>query len=137
MRAGTQLTCPSTPSSEPRQACRTTTVSTVTGYKSADAVSDSLSPDSPEGRQRRALAALLDRPRYEVLPLAGTAEQVEQHVPRSLPVTVTASPRKGLEPTLELTERLARCGFSPVPHLAARLVYDERHLTEINRFRDT
>jgi len=103
----------------------------VTGYKSADAVSDSPSPDSPEGRQRRALAALLDRPRYEVLPLTGTAEQVEQHVPTSLPVTVTASPHKGLEPTLELTERLARCGFSPVPHLAARLVYDERHLTEI------
>jgi len=103
----------------------------VTGYKSADAVSDSPSPDSPEGRQRRALAALLDRSRYEVLPLAGTAEQVELHVPRSLPVTVTASPRKGLEPTLELTEALARGGFSPVPHLAARLVYDERHLTEI------
>ncbi|MDQ3307659.1 MAG: 5,10-methylenetetrahydrofolate reductase, partial [Actinomycetota bacterium] len=52
------------------------------------------------------MAALLDRPRYEVLPLTGTAEQVEQHVPTSLPVTVTASPRRGLEPTLELTERL-------------------------------
>ena len=74
---------------------------------------------------------MLDRPRYEVLPLERTAEQVEQHVPTALPVTVTASPRRGLEPTLELTEALARAGFSTVPHLAARLVYDEAHLTEI------
>jgi methylenetetrahydrofolate reductase (NADPH) len=94
-------------------------------------VGDVTAADSPTGRQRRALAALLGRPRYEVLPLAGTVEQVGQHVPTSLPVTVTASPRKGLEPTLELTEALARWGFSPVPHLAARLVYDEQHLTEI------
>ncbi len=77
------------------------------------------------------MAELLRRPRYEVLPFAGTAEQVEQHVPTSLPVTVTASPRLGLEPTLELTEALARRGFSAVPHLAARLVYDDAHLTEI------
>ena len=46
-------------------------------------------------------------------------------------MTVTASPRRGLGPTLELTETLSRAGFSTVPHLSARLVYDEAHLTEI------
>lgn len=86
---------------------------------------------SGEERRRAALAAALRRPRVEVLPLAGTAELVEQHLPRELPVTVTASPRHGLEPTLALTETLARVGFPAVPHLAARLVYDEAHLTEI------
>ena len=87
-------------------------------------------PRSANDGQRRRLVGLLRRPRYEVLPLAGTADEVEEHVPTTLPVTVTASPRKGLEPTLELTEALAGRGFSAVPHLAARLVYDERHLTE-------
>lgn len=80
---------------------------------------------------RRALVKLLGQPRYEVLPLAGTAEQVEQTIPTTLPVTVTASPRRGLEPTLELTEALALRGYSAVPHLAARLVSNEQHLTEI------
>ena len=88
-------------------------------------------PRSAQDGQRQRLDGLLRRPRYEVLPLAGTADEVEEHVPTTLPVTVTASPRKGLEPTLELTEALAGRGFSPVPHLAARLVYDEQHLTEI------
>ncbi|MBA3308616.1 MAG: methylenetetrahydrofolate reductase [Nocardioidaceae bacterium] len=89
------------------------------------------SSSSGEHRRRDALAAALRRPRVEVLPLAGTAELVEQHVPHELPVTVTASPRHGLEPTLVLTEALARVGFSAVPHLAARLVFDDAHLTEI------
>lgn len=82
-------------------------------------------------QQREALSQALRRPRYEVLPLAGTADQVEQHVPRDLPVTVTASPGHGIEPTLSLTETLARRGFQAVPHLAARLVRDEAQLTEI------
>ncbi len=77
------------------------------------------------------LAGLLRRCRYEVLPFAGTEDEVAQHVPASFPVTVTASPRRGLEPTLLLTETLARRGFSAVPHLAARLVQDEAHLTDI------
>jgi len=45
-------------------------------------------------------------------------------------MTVTASPRRGLEPTLELTEELCRGGYSAVPHLSARLLVDERHLAE-------
>lgn len=89
------------------------------------------SVDDSEYVPRRALAAMMQRPRYEVLALAGTAEQVATHVPTALPVTVTSSPRRGLEPTLEITEELARGGYSAVPHLAARLVRDERHLAEI------
>ena len=51
---------------------------------------------------------LLRRPRYEVIPLDGTLEQVLAHVPREVTVTVTVSPTKGLEPTLELAGVLAR-----------------------------
>ncbi len=85
------------------------------------------------GRQRArdALVAALSRPRLEVLPLPGTLHQVEEHVPRDLPVTVTASPRRGLQPTLDLTAALAGAGYATVPHLAARLVADEAQLADI------
>ena len=46
-------------------------------------------------------------------------------------MTVTTSPRKGLEPTLELAERVAGHGYSVVPHLAARHVRDRAHLADL------
>ena len=46
-------------------------------------------------------------------------------------VTVTASPTKGLEPTLDLTERLSAAGYEVVPHLSGRLVVDDSHLRSI------
>jgi methylenetetrahydrofolate reductase (NADPH) len=80
---------------------------------------------------RAALVALLNRPRYEVLPLDGAEEGVLAHLPRERSrVTITASPRKGLEATLDLSERLAGHGYTVVPHLSARLVRDREHLTE-------
>ena len=46
-------------------------------------------------------------------------------------VTVTASPTKGLDPTLALAEQLASAGYQVVPHLSARLVLDDGHLRSI------
>jgi methylenetetrahydrofolate reductase (NADPH) len=46
-------------------------------------------------------------------------------------VTVTASPRKGIEATLDLSERLARAGYPVVPHVSARLVRDRAHLEDV------
>jgi methylenetetrahydrofolate reductase (NADPH) len=46
-------------------------------------------------------------------------------------MTVTASPVKGLEPTLDLAERFAKHGYRVVPHVAARLLRDEQHLAEV------
>ena len=76
-------------------------------------------------------AGLLQSPRYEVFPSAKIEESVLDWVPRDVTVTVTASPAKGLEPTLDLTERLAGHGYHVVPHLSARLVRDEQHLADI------
>jgi methylenetetrahydrofolate reductase (NADPH) len=56
---------------------------------------------------------------------------VLEHVPHEVTVTVTTSPRRGLEPTLELAERIAGHGYDVVPHLAARHVVDRSHLAEI------
>ncbi|WP_369394919.1 5,10-methylenetetrahydrofolate reductase [Streptomyces sp. CG1] len=77
------------------------------------------------------LRALLGRVRYEVLPATATEEKVLAHVPRDVVVTVTASPVKGLEPTLALTERLAAHGYRVVPHVPARLLRDDGHLKDV------
>jgi methylenetetrahydrofolate reductase (NADPH) len=77
------------------------------------------------------LTELLRTPRFEVIPARGTEAAVAQWVPAGMAVTVTASPVKGLEPTIELVERLAARGYQVVPHLAARSVTSEAHLTEI------
>ena len=69
--------------------------------------------------------------RYEVLPVEGIEEQVLGHVPHEVKITVTASPARGLDATLAVTERLAADGYEVVPHLSARLVRDAAHLDEI------
>jgi methylenetetrahydrofolate reductase (NADPH) len=87
------------------------------------------SDETQETKDR--LAEALRRPRYEVLPLQGAEEAVVEHVPRDIKLTVTASPKKGIETTLEFAERLSRQGYEVVPHLSARLVVDEAHLKDI------
>jgi methylenetetrahydrofolate reductase (NADPH) len=77
------------------------------------------------------LEALLRSPRYEVIPAKATEQAVLDHVPGGMTVTVTASPVKGLEPTIDLAERLAARGYRVVPHLAARSVQSQQHLEAI------
>jgi methylenetetrahydrofolate reductase (NADPH) len=74
---------------------------------------------------------LLEHPRYEVFPASSIEEAVAQWVPPDMTVTVTASPTKGLDATLDLAERLAARGYQVVPHVSARLVADDAHLAEI------
>jgi len=76
------------------------------------------------------VAELLRHSRYEVLPLEGVEEQVLEHVPRDVTLTVTASPTKGLAPTFELAAALLGHGYEVVPHLSARLVRDGAHLDD-------
>jgi methylenetetrahydrofolate reductase (NADPH) len=77
------------------------------------------------------LDALLRDPRYEVFPSKGTEQAVLEWVPRGMTVTVTASPVKGLDATIDLAEKLAAHGYRVVPHLAARSVTGEAHLADI------
>ncbi len=74
---------------------------------------------------------LLENARYEVLPTATTEDKILEHVPVERIVTVTASPSKGLEQTLDLAERLTGHGYTAIPHLAARMVRDRAELVEI------
>jgi methylenetetrahydrofolate reductase (NADPH) len=87
-----------------------------------------------EAESRRALITALERPRYEVLPLDGVAEQVLRHVPHAIKITITASPSRGLDAMLEPVARLSAAGYAVTPHLSARLVRDPGHLEELVRW---
>jgi methylenetetrahydrofolate reductase (NADPH) len=78
-----------------------------------------------------ALGELLKRPRLEVFPVKGIEEEIAAHVPSGATITITSSPSRGLDTTIELAAALARQGFDVVPHLAARLVFDVGHLERL------
>jgi methylenetetrahydrofolate reductase (NADPH) len=82
-------------------------------------------------RSRQLLRQLLAGCRYEVLPTASAEQAVLESVPPDVTITVTASPAKGLDPTLDLAGRLAARGYTAVPHVSARLVRDQQHLADI------
>jgi len=79
---------------------------------------------------RVALARLLEVPTFELVPLRNAMDQAA-HLPAGARVSVTASPAKGIEATVELCERLEAAGFRAVPHLSARMVRDRAHLREL------
>jgi len=81
--------------------------------------------------QPPAVSRLLRAARYEVIPTASIEEKVVAAVPKDVTVTVTASPAKGLDVTLDLAERLVGHGYRVVPHVAARLLKGEGHLAEV------
>jgi methylenetetrahydrofolate reductase (NADPH) len=77
-----------------------------------------------------ALARLVREPTFELLPLKSIAAQIDA-LPAAARVSVTASPGKGLEATIDLAADLARRGFHAVPHLSARMVRDRAHLADV------
>lgn len=88
----------------------------------------SLTTDEAE---RRTLAALAENLTYEVMPFKSAVEKVRAHVPTEVPLTITATGGKGLEPTLEAAAQLARSGHTVAPHVPARLVAGAEELDAI------
>src|SRR5260370_255539 len=76
---------------------------------------------------RQGLIKFLRAPRYEVLPTEDVEDLVLAQVPHEVTVTITASPRRGIEATMSLAERLAGHGYQVVPHISALLIKDEAH----------
>ena len=66
----------------------------------------------------------------EVFPTDTIESRLDVLEPNSY-IAVTCSPSKGVDVTLAMSERLANRGFKVVPHLAAKMVRDKRHLHEI------
>jgi methylenetetrahydrofolate reductase (NADPH) len=76
--------------------------------------------------ERRALARLVAGARFELNAL----EQAEA-LPPGAPTSVTASPSRGIEATIELAAALARRGHPSAPHLSAHMIRDRAHLAEL------
>jgi methylenetetrahydrofolate reductase (NADPH) len=79
---------------------------------------------------RQTLVRFLEQARMEVFPSPGVIDQLGHFSPGTT-VPVTSSPKKGIEPTLELCQHLAQHGARPVPHIAARLIANEAHLRDV------
>lgn len=80
--------------------------------------------DMPQGCEA------LAQPRYEVIPIRGVMDEARR-LPRGATVTVTCSPKHGIDATLQVAEALAAEGYDAVPHVAARLVRDHGDLRRI------
>ncbi len=70
--------------------------------------------------------------RYEILPF-GDAEIEAQAAPCPLTITVTCSPRHGVDHSVDIAARIAGMGHRAVVHLAARMIRDAGHLDAVLR----
>lgn len=76
------------------------------------------------------LSRLLAASKFEIIPLKNVGPKT-QYLPDGAMVSVTASPAKGQEATLTLTEELQPRGLELIPHLAARMIEDRSHLEKL------
>jgi methylenetetrahydrofolate reductase (NADH) len=72
---------------------------------------------------RGALVAALEDPIFELLPLKNLPDQMP-HLPAGARVSVTASPAKGMDATVDWAVKLQADGFRAIPHLSARMIAD-------------
>jgi len=79
---------------------------------------------------RDAIRRVLANPIFELIPLKNVIADAS-HLPQGATVSVTASPAKGMEATMDLCEELSEMGFDVVPHLSARLTEDRQELETI------
>ncbi|WP_433559346.1 methylenetetrahydrofolate reductase [Pseudonocardia xinjiangensis] len=73
------------------------------------------------------VGALIGSASLEVIPLKG-AESKVRSAPPGTTVTITCSPKFGLDRTLEHVATAIASGYRVVPHLAARMIEDEQAL---------
>lgn len=85
---------------------------------------------SPRTVSSPAARAAISDMTYEVIPLKSLPDAVEQ-LPADARVSVTASPVKPLEDTLDICAELLEGGHRPIPHIAARKVADEAHMRSL------
>jgi methylenetetrahydrofolate reductase (NADPH) len=81
----------------------------------------------PDAAGRLGLARALAEPTFELLPLASAAAQ-SSFIPPGTWVSVTASPSKGLDATVDLAVALEARGYRSIAHLSARMIRDRAHL---------
>lgn len=73
---------------------------------------------------------LLAAASFEVIPMKATFEKATL-LPAGSTITVTASPGKGMDVTVDLALALKEKGYVAVPHLSARMIRDKTELSGI------
>src|SRR3954454_20360085 len=93
---------------------------------------------TPNGRNTSAgtepiAASIIDRVGHAHLELIPTpkAHLQFEHLPPNSTVSVTASPAKDLDATLDMAAQLIDLGHTVIPHLAARMVEGAEHVARI------
>ena len=87
-------------------------------------------------KERRRWSGCSQDPTFELIPLKNVRDQAAA-LPRGATVSVTASPGKWIEATVELAVELEATGLRAIPHLSARMIRDRAHLaTLLSRLRD-
>ena len=72
----------------------------------------------------------LENAYMEIIPVPGIEDRLEALQPNSH-LAITCSPTKGVDETIELSEKLISQGFRVTPHIAAKCVSGEKHLETI------
>jgi methylenetetrahydrofolate reductase (NADPH) len=89
--------------------------------------SDAASPQ----RTGQSMADVFGSIGYEVLPFKSAEQKVLDFVPKTTRMTVTASPGKGIDVTIDLAVKLAGHGYTVAPHLSAHMIRDKAELSDI------
>jgi methylenetetrahydrofolate reductase (NADH) len=76
------------------------------------------------------LARALSEPTFELVPLKSAYARAS-FVPPGAWVSVTASPSRGLEATIDLALHMEARGYRAIPHLSARMIRDRAHLRDL------
>lgn len=99
-----------------------------------DTVSESQKLVMNNNSNKQVLGQLLEQAYLEVIPSRTIMDRLI-HIPRHCYVAITCSPTHGLEPTLDLVEKLRALPderqLKLIPHIAARMVRDKGQLREI------
>ncbi len=76
------------------------------------------------------MRALVENAALELIPMKSLDEAVRALRPASR-ISMTCSPAKSIEATLDETERLVALGHTVTPHISARMVQSDEHLRSI------
>jgi len=93
-------------------------------------LSDIINTNKPSEAVGKRMREDLENAYMEIIPVPGIEERLGALQPNTH-VAVTCSPTKGVDETIELSEKLIAQGFQVIPHIAAKCVSGEKHLETI------
>ena len=74
--------------------------------------------------------SLVESMHYEIMPTDKVGDQIAV-LPAGRTVSVTCSPKKGIDATMDVAARLLALGHTPIPHFAARMVESPAHFSRM------